>query len=45
MGDIKEQIKKRAEKMYAEFKKTKAILDKAKALLDKYGTSNNIPLE
>ena len=30
---------------YAEFKKTKAILHKAKTILDKYGTSDNIPLE
>lgn len=30
---------------YGEFKKTKTILDKAQALLDKYGTSGNIPLE
>ena len=45
MGDAKDEIKKRVENEYAEFKKTKAILDKAKALLDKYGTSGNIPLE
>ncbi len=37
--------RKQAEREYAEFKKTKAILDKAKELLDKYGTSNNIPFE
>ena len=42
---MKKEIDNKVKREYAEFKKTKAILDKAKALLDKYGTSDNIPLE
>jgi NAD+--asparagine ADP-ribosyltransferase len=33
------EIQNKVKGEYAEFKKTKAILDKVKALLDQYGTS------
>ena len=42
---MKKEIDDKVKSEYAEFKKTKAIIDKAKGLLDKYGTSDNIPLE
>ena len=44
-GRYKRRNKKQIEREYAEFKETKAIIDKVKALLNKYGTSENIPLE
>ena len=42
---MKKEIENKVKREYAEVKKTTAILDKAKALLDQYGTSDNIPLE
>jgi len=39
------EIGNNVKKDLAEFKETMAIIDKAKVLLDKYGASENIPVE